>query len=150
MSDDGLGSYVIKKLQEDPHISDEIILLDGGTQGLDLMPFIDGMDHVIIIDAILSTQLPPGSLLTVEHENILKILGQKMSVHEIGIIDLLCALSLLDKEPKQLKLIGLVPKSLEFAYGITPLIQEHTADVIQAIHEQIATWHNQDIKVASC
>jgi len=145
MSDDGVGVEVIKILQKEPDIPQNVLLIDGGTQGLDLMPYFENIDKVILIDAIVSKDKKAGDLVVIEHKDIITTLGQKMSVHEIGIVDLLVSLSLIDKEPKELKLIGLTPQSVEFAYGLSQVVQKNIPTLIEAIKSQIKSWSKEYI-----
>ncbi|MBV5350338.1 hydrogenase maturation protease, partial [bacterium] len=52
MSDDGIGPKVIEKLRSEGGLSDDIDLVDGGTLGLDLLPFLEGVSKLILVDAV--------------------------------------------------------------------------------------------------
>ena len=51
-SDDGVGVHAIHGLQLDSRVPPGVVLLDGGTQGLALLPHIAGVDRLLVIDAI--------------------------------------------------------------------------------------------------
>lgn len=141
LSDDGLGPYIIEELQN--YSLKGVKLIDGGTQGLNLMPYFEDIDRVILIDAISSSNYPLGEVLKIPKDNILKTLSQKMSVHEIGIVDLLSNLSLVDKEPKEIILIGLVTNNFEFAYGVSPIVKENKQKLIEAIISTLNLWQEE-------
>ena len=140
MSDDGLGAYVIDLLSKQYSIPDHIMLVDGGTQGVELFNYFDQVENVIIIDAILSKDKVPGSVVKIEKENIFNTLVQKMSVHEIRITDLLSSLELLGKTPENICMIGIVPEKLEFSYGLSNCVKENIDKVIPKIFEQLKEW----------
>ncbi|WP_369412394.1 hypothetical protein [Geotalea toluenoxydans] len=45
MSDDGVGAKVIQLLQSLYIFPSEVILLDGGTMGIDLLPKLEGVER---------------------------------------------------------------------------------------------------------
>ena len=143
LSDDGIGPYICKLLQN-KNLPKNVSVVDGGTQGLNLMPFFEGIERVILIDAIEAKGAKAGDLVVIEQEDIIKTLNQKMSVHEIGIVDLLLSLDLVGNEPKELKLMGLVPKSLEFAYGLSDEIEKQIPTLLDAIYKQIEIWNKKE------
>ena len=141
MSDDGLGPYVVSLLENDPRMPPHAALVDGGTKGLELMPCFEGIEYAVIVDAVISADKPPGTLVRVGHDQLLDVLGQKMSVHEIGIVDLLNALRLLGKEPRRIELLGLVPERVDFAYGLSKTVKQRAAAVADAVCTRIEQWH---------
>ncbi len=52
-------------LTNDLRVATEVVLLDGGTQGLSLLPHISGVRRLLVIDA-LDVGEAPGTLLRVE------------------------------------------------------------------------------------
>lgn len=51
-SDDGRGVHAIQMLQRDPRVPSQVVLMDGGTQGLAPLPHISAFECVIVIDAL--------------------------------------------------------------------------------------------------
>ena len=62
LSDEGVGVHVINRLQETFAIPDGIEIIDGGTMGLDLMPYFEGKTDVVVVDAICSDGEKPGTI----------------------------------------------------------------------------------------
>ena len=59
--DDGVGIYVVQKLQE--LIQDEnIAILDMGTAAFEVLFQLRGRDRIILVDAVLNTGEPVGTL----------------------------------------------------------------------------------------
>ena len=63
MSDDGLSVHVLERLQAENFIPDDIQMIDGGTCGLDLLQYLEGVSNLIIIDAIKTRDGTPGSII---------------------------------------------------------------------------------------
>ena len=108
-TDDGVGVHAIHRLQRDPRVPPDVVLLDGGTQGLALLPHVSGVRRLVVIDAIDAGR-PPGTLLRFEGES-LKGLPGKPSVHQLGFADLMGALQLLGDSPGEVVVLGVQPES---------------------------------------
>src|SRR5579862_3629010 len=92
-ADDGLGVHAIQRLTEDSRVPPGVVLMDGGTQGLGLLPHISTFERLLVLDAI-DVGVPPGTLARLEGA-ALKNMPGKPSVHQLGFADLLAALELL-------------------------------------------------------
>ncbi len=53
LKDEGVGVRVAEELQRRYMFPEHVSVIDGGTQGLWLMPTIQETDHLIVIDAVL-------------------------------------------------------------------------------------------------
>lgn len=52
MSDDGLGSAVLRAFQQQYVVGPDVLVEDLGTPGLDLSPWLADVDRVILIDTV--------------------------------------------------------------------------------------------------
>ena len=52
MSDDGVGVKVVQRLQREYRCADSVEIMDGGTLGLDLLPKLEGIERLIVVDAV--------------------------------------------------------------------------------------------------
>ncbi len=111
-ADDGVGVHVILGLQRDARVPAGVVLLDGGTQGLALLPHISGIGRLLVIDA-MDTGEPPGTLLRFEGKALRGLPG-KASVHQLGFADLMVALELLGESPGEVVVLGVQPESTEW------------------------------------
>ncbi len=138
-SDDGLGVHAIQLLQTDPRVPSDVTLIDGGTQGLGLIPHISGFDRVLVIDAI-DVGEAPGTLLRLEGRALDNLPG-KASVHALGFADLMIALKLLDSSPEEVVLLGVQPQSTkDWSAELTPAVERALQKLPALVLEQIATW----------
>jgi hydrogenase maturation protease len=137
-SDDGLGVHAIRNLTNDPRVPSDVALIDGGTQGLNLLPHISGVQWLLVIDA-LDVGEAPGTLLRVEGK-ALKNLPGRASVHQLGFADLMVALELLGELPEEIVLLGMQPLSTEWTTELTPPAREALCPLLDAVIEQLKAW----------
>ncbi len=52
LSDEGVGIQVIERLQEKYELPEEVHVLDGGTLGMDLLYYLDGVRRLLLVDAV--------------------------------------------------------------------------------------------------
>ena len=100
-------------LQHDPRVPADVVLIDGGTQGLSLLPHISGFPRLLVIDAV-DVGEPPGTLVRLEGKALEDLPG-KASVHQLGFADLMVALKLLGESPAEIVVFGVQPLSTEWS-----------------------------------
>ncbi len=142
-ADDGLGVHAIHLLQQDPRVPPEVTLLDGGTQGLSLIPHISGFTRVLVIDAI-DVGEAPGTLLRLEGASVQNLPG-KATVHALGFADLMVAMKLLGDSPEEVVLIGVQPQSTsEWSPELTPAVAKALLKLPDLVLSQVAKWQAQE------
>lgn len=110
--DDGLGPAAISVLTRSFEIPEGVCVLDGGTLGLSLLPYVEDAQHVLLVDAVRTDQ-PAGSLVRLEGDDVAPAVRDRLSVHQIGVADLLDGARWRGRYPGRLTLLGLVPETLE-------------------------------------
>ena len=112
-ADEGFGVRCLEALLANYQFSPSIELIDGGTQGLYLLEYVQESTHLIILDAI-DYGLPAGTLKVVEDADVPKFLGaKKMSLHQTGFAEVLALAELSGQSPGRLALVGVQPVELE-------------------------------------
>ena len=112
MEDEGIGVHVANHLEQNYLFKPEIEIVDGGTSGLDLLPFFGPEKSILIIDAV-NFDMKPGTVASLEDDDILAQLDPKISLHHLGLSDLISVSELLDKKPQKMTLLGIQPESME-------------------------------------
>ena len=112
MTDEGAGihvlNYLIQHNDEDPCIE----YMDGGTLSFSIAAHIENADQLIVVDAA-ELHAEPGSVQVFTDEDMIAQLGScKLSVHEVGLIDLMDMVRLNDRMPKQHALVGIQPLTI--------------------------------------
>ena len=100
MTDDGFGVEVVTRLSSRYHFEDTMSLLDGGTLGLDLLPYLEEVESLLIIDA-LDMRNEPGKIFRLEGAEVPRAFASKLSVHQMGLQDLLAVAELQGTCPPQ-------------------------------------------------
>jgi hydrogenase maturation protease len=132
MSDDGVGVKVVQQLQREYSFADNVEIMDGGTLGLDLLPMLEGVDHLIVVDAV-ETGGKPGSCVRLTGEELPVALETKISPHQMGLKDLLSVARLLGHSPGEMVLIGVQPGSIEMDTELTAEV----AAVLQVLVDNV-------------
>jgi len=137
--DEGIGVRAVEILQERFEIRDDIRILDGGTMGLDLLPFIEGYDNLLIIDAV-KTGGEPGTIVRIEGDDVPRFLSTKLSVHQIGLPDMLSAATMMGIMPEKTCLIGIQPETIESGIELSGSVEKRMEDIINAVLEKLEQW----------
>ncbi len=130
--DDGLGVAAVERLRRRYLLPPGVRALDGGTLGLTLLGEFEGVDNVILVDAV-RIDAPPGTPVRLDGKAVETAARERLSVHQIGVADLLDALRLLGAFPQRLVLLGMVPHTLELGLGRSPEVEAGIEGLIEAI-----------------
>lgn len=143
-ADEGFGVRAVEALNQYYILPDNVSLMDGGTQGLYLVPHIQEANVLVIFDAI-DYGLPPGTLKVVLDEDVPKFMGvKKMSLHQTGFQEVLSMAELLGNYPKHILLVGVQPEELEdYGGSLTPKVK---AQILPAIKLAIGFLLEQGIE----
>ena len=139
LSDDGVGVHAVNKLVSEYQFPANVELIDGGTKGLDLLPLFENRDRVLIIDAA-NFKKEPGTIDIIEGEKIPSFLSSKLSVHQIGLPDMLFAAKLMDIMPDGMCLISIQPLSRETSAEMSDLISGKMGELIGRVIDKLKEW----------
>jgi hydrogenase maturation protease len=139
MRDEGAGIHAIRHLQAHWTIPPELEVVDGGTGGLDLLPFIENRLKVLFVDTV-NFGREPGYIGTLCNPEIPAFSALKDSLHHLGLSDVLAAAQLLDVLPKEICLIGIQPQTIETGLELTQAIQNRLEPLVARITTQLEAW----------
>ncbi len=112
-ADEGFGVRCVEALQARWSFAPHVQLVDGGTQGLYLLPLVQDAKRLLIFDAV-DYGLEPGTLKIVENDQVPRFLGaKKMSLHQTGFQEVLMLATLGGRYPEEVLLVGCQPEELE-------------------------------------
>ncbi len=143
MSDDGAGVKVIHRLSEHYLLPPDVTLFDGGTLGLDLLPQLEGIDRLLIIDAV-ETGGTPGTLARMVGDDIPIVMETKLSPHQMGLKDLLAVAALQGIKPPEMVLVGIQPENIELGMELSPKVAKRFDELVRMVIRELENW---DIKV---
>ena len=140
MHDDGAGIHAVQKLIKDYRFEPQIQLIDGGTMGSELLPIFEETDKLIIVDAVNFNE-DPGFIGTIENDDILTRLMTKLSMHHLGLTDVLSQVKLLDIEPSQIYLVGIQPEDLnELTMELSPAVSARMDRMLEVVLIKLKEW----------
>lgn len=140
-ADEGFGVRCVEVMAESHALPPAVRLLDGGTQGLYLLPFLEEADALIVFDAV-DYGLPAGTLKIVEGDEVPAFMGaKKMSLHQTGFQEVIATAQLLGRCPERLVLIGCQPVELEdYGGGLRPAVAARIPEAIAIALARLADW----------
>ncbi len=139
MRDEGVGVQAVRALEERYELPPDLEVVDGGTAGLDLLPYIEGRDRVLFVDAVNFRQ-EPGYIGVLENEEIPALFAAKESLHHLGLMDVLAAARLLDAFPREVCLIGIQPLILDIGLELSELLQGKMELLLTRIIAKLEEW----------
>ncbi|GAB6968764.1 HyaD/HybD family hydrogenase maturation endopeptidase [Komagataeibacter kakiaceti JCM 25156] len=113
--------------------------MDGGTQGLYLLPHLEDLAGLVIVDAI-DFGLPPATVHEVHGADVPATIGaRKMSLHQTGFQEVLALLDLRGHAPRRVSLIGVQPVTMkDYGGGLTPAVAARVEPVARAVLDLLA------------
>ena len=139
LQDEGLGVRAVERLQERCALPPQVVALDGGTLGLDLLPHLGEATHLLMLDAV-QADLAPGSLVRLEGDEIRIAMAHKMSLHQVGLEELLAVAAFQGSLPEERVLLGLEPASLDWGTELSPTVAAALDDLVAAATAQLDAW----------
>ena len=138
MGDDALGPWVIEELLAGWEFCATVSVVDVGTPGLDLTPYLAHADTVLLVDTVHSLG-PPGTVKVYTREQLLARSPQpRTSPHDPGLTEALLALELEGSGPKRVILIGVVPGRTEKGIGLSPAVRAAVRPAAEKVVEFLA------------
>jgi len=146
LQDDGVGLSILEALRDKApqsmpgRLSDQVEMMDGGTQGISLLGRIEGRRGLLILDAIRLGD-PPGTLHIFEGADLPSILPPSAtSGHEGNCGDLMRAAMLLGSLPPRIALVGLEPEVIRTGMGLSPQVRTAVPEAAEAAASILASW----------
>ena len=139
LSDDGAGVWLARRLAATYRFVPEVQILDGGTLGLDLLPYLSTAERLLVIDAA-RTGTAPGTIAILREHEVPAVLRQSLSAHEASLCDLLAALTLLGKAPRELVAIGIEPLHVRPGVELSEPVRAALPAAEYAVVGQLEKW----------
>ena len=130
LKDEGIGVRVAEEIKRRYEFPENVDIVDGGTQGLWLMPTIQETDRLIVVDAVLGGG-EPGTIYRLEREDLPTGLRAKQSAHDSDLVEALNLCNLLGNGPKSVVVIGIQPQDIQpYGLELTEKIASKIEDLI--------------------
>jgi hydrogenase maturation protease len=135
-SDDGFGIRVIEQIERDYEFPDEVLVVDGGVLGINLLGVISKPNHLVVVDAIRNRG-NPGDLYRLEGDAIPERIRAKNSLHQVDFLEALTLCQVFDKVP-QTVIIGVEPEDYQtLSLALTPTVQARIEPAIRMVLDEL-------------
>jgi hydrogenase maturation protease len=142
LRDEGLGVRAIERLLERYRLPREVLAIDGGTMGLDLLPYLKDVSSLLIIDAV-QCDPPRNGLIRLEGQQVPATLALKLSIHQVGLQELLAASAIQGTVPDRVVLWGIQPRSIDWGLDLSAPVANQVDALVDAVVGELGNWeHN--------
>lgn len=140
-ADEGFGVRCVEALNAGWEFPPQVTVMDGGTQGLYLLPYVQEADCLLVFDAVDYGD-EPGQLRVVVGDQVPRFMGvKKMSLHQTGFQEVLMAAELTQKLPAELVLVGVQAEQLEdFGGSLRDVVKAQMAPALNIALDWLEKW----------
>lgn len=139
MGDDGVGITALSLLRDRWEFEPYVEMVDGGTWGMNLLPFVEQADRLILIDAI-HAGTAAGTIVVLEREELPRFFGTKISPHQIDLKEVLALAELRGTLPEHTIAIGMEPERVELSTELSPSLRRRTDALVERVVGQLRGW----------
>ena len=137
MSDDGFGPYVARVLEAFYEFQDDVEVVDVGTPGLDLTPYLLGTEAVIFIDTVTSDGAP-GDVRVYDRAQILRHPPQaRTGPHDPALKEALLTVDAAGAGPEVVTLVGVIPEWVATGVSLSPSVSGAVTEVVRRVIEEL-------------
>ncbi|MFZ2971737.1 MAG: HyaD/HybD family hydrogenase maturation endopeptidase [Ferribacterium limneticum] len=140
-ADEGFGVRCVEALNAGWEFPPQVTVMDGGTQGLYLLPYVQEADCLLVFDAVDYGD-EPGRLRVVVGDQVPRFMGvKKMSLHQTGFQEVLMAAELTQKLPAELVLVGVQAEQLEdFGGSLRDVVKAQMVPALNVALDWLEKW----------
>jgi hydrogenase maturation protease len=113
--------------------------VDGGTLGLNLLPWVEGATHLLLLDCINANK-PPAALVELTRDEIPLYSQVKMSIHQLTFQEVLGIAKMRGRLPEHVRLIGIQPESLETGTTLSQRVQKQVPRMLARAEDILNAW----------
>jgi len=151
LGDDGFGPLAVEMFRCQYECGPNVEILDLGTPGLNLAPYLYGKDVVVIADAVHALE-KPGTLRIYFEADLLPRRGLlRTSAHDPGVQESIAQLRLAGHAPSELIVLGVVPESSSIGTGLSfavlRVVSLAVENIARLLRECGIGCHRRDVPV---
>lgn len=140
LGDEGLGVRVIERLLEQYDFPEGVRVMDGGTLGLDLLPYLEDASRLLVVDAVQARKAPGALIRLVRDEIPVFLDASKVSPHQEGLQDLLAVAALKDYLPDEVVFWGAQIATLGVGLELSPAVAAKVDTLTDKVLEELDRW----------
>ena len=116
-----------------------VLLVDGGTWGMNLLPVIEDAGALIMVDAI-DAGAPAGRQIVLERDDLPRYLGVKLSPHQIDLREVLALAELRGTLPERAVAFGVQPQRVALGTELAPLVAVALDELVMRVADRLGAW----------
>ncbi|WP_040433610.1 HyaD/HybD family hydrogenase maturation endopeptidase [Chlorobium ferrooxidans] len=137
--DEGFGVAAVNAFRESSSYPESVSFIDGGTQGVYLLDFIESCDALMVFDALIPLEYDRG-VYVYRNEELPAFIHRKMSSHQMGFSELIGVAKLRGRMPKELVLIGIPPRELELSLNLSAEVSGLLPEAVEKGRAIVDSW----------
>ncbi len=132
LQDEGVGVHVVRALER-CGLPEHIGLVNGATDGLALLGRFDGVQRLVLVDA-MDMRCAPGTIITVRPDEVRRLHAmERMSLHGMGLLDALDVAAALGLLPPEVYIVGVQPAVVAWGLELSEAVREALPKVVEAV-----------------
>ncbi len=136
-SDDGLGIHFVRRFQ---HLTEQlpagVEIIDGGTGGLNLLPFLNGRRRVIFVDAMDAGE-EPGYIFRFRPDQLNLEVHSEISMHDIDLASLLRTARLTEDYPDEVLVFAVQVKRVDVGLELSSPVRRALDRVVELVLQEL-------------
>ncbi|MBK7566009.1 MAG: HyaD/HybD family hydrogenase maturation endopeptidase [Propionivibrio sp.] len=147
LTDEAAGVRVVEALERDYALPANVLAIDGGTSGMEMIEDLSDLDFLIVVD-VVKTGAAPGTVVKIDGADIPVFFRSKLSPHQIALPDVLASLELLGTMPREIIVLGVEPISLELGMEMTTTVAERIPQLVGMVVEELTSRNYRLVPLA--
>jgi len=144
MSDDGVGIHAVRELAQNP--PDGVCVVDGGTDFLSALPFMEAAQQVLILDAVHGQGAPGSIYQLAEHDLAPRADGS--TAHATSVLEARRFLPPGAPWPT-ITVLGVEPLILDYGTTLSEPVANALPRLVAMARETIFSWQNRHFSNAT-
>lgn len=137
LGDDGVGPYIARMLEANYEFEEGVEVQDLGTPGLDLIVHVEGLDALVLIDAV-DNHLPAGSVMLYTKADILRHApAVRMDPHSPALKETLMLADLEGEGPKEVSLVGISGQNYDMGKGLSDSVRRSAEAAMEMVLSEL-------------
>jgi len=130
--DDGIAIYATKYLENNFMIPENVDIINGGVEGINLLNLFMEYKHIIILDAIEIDDIA-GNIYHIPSSELTGYGLNSGGAHEIGVLQCFDILELMGKELPESSVLGIIPQQIDVQIGLSETMHKKFETYIQTL-----------------
>ena len=135
--DDAIGVIAAQALQARDDLPPHVMVVDGGTEGVGLIPLMEAYQRVIVVDAVPMDVLP-GTIRRFMWDEVQPVLNERvLSLHQSDLTDALVLAETLGCLPPEVVIFGVQPHNMGWDQLMSAAVEGALPPLLDALINEV-------------